>query len=82
MAKKRAKIGDDLFASTDPDQKPGTTKKKRTSEVRGKSKITLYLSEQVQDDLDDYWSGQPRQERMSKSQIAEQAIVEWLERNG
>lgn len=80
MAKKRAKI-DDIFASTDPDQKPDPAKK-RTSEVKGKSKITLYLSEQVQDDLDNYWSGQPRQERMSKSQIAEQAIVEWLERNG
>lgn len=74
MAKKRAKIDQaEIFASTE---------KKRTSDVKGKSKITLYISEQVQDDLDEFWGRQPRQDRMSKSQITEQALIEWLERNG
>ena len=81
MAKKRAKI-DDLFASTEPEQKSKSAKGKRTSEVKGKSKITLYLSNQVQDDLDNYWISQPRQDRKSKSQITEEALIAWLAQNG
>ena len=76
MAKKRANIDkSELFASTEPEPK------KRTSEVKGKSKITLYVSNQVQDDLDKFWVSQPRETRMSKSQIAELAIAAWLEQN-
>ncbi len=75
MAKKRANIGNGIFAKTDQESA------KRTSEVKGKSKITLYLSNQVQDDLDFFWRNQPRINRLSKSKITEAAIVEWLKQN-
>ena len=77
MAKKRAEIDKGIFAKTDQVQEPI----KRTSEVKGKSKITLYIADQVQDDLDSFWVSQPRENRMSKSKIAELAIAAWLENN-
>lgn len=75
MAKKRAniaKIDEGIFAKTDT---------KRTSEVKGKSKVTLYISNQVQDDLDRFWRNQPRENRLSKSKITEAALASWLENN-
>lgn len=76
MAKKRGKVSDtELFAKTEPEKQTGK------GEVSGKSRATFYISDSVLDALHEFWSAQPRGAGLSKSEVAEQAIVAWLEEN-
>lgn len=79
MAKRRAGIDKGIFAKTDQVQEP--TKKPGKGEVSGKSRATFYISDSVLDALHEFWSDQPRGSGLSKSNIAEQAIVAWLNQN-
>jgi hypothetical protein len=77
MAKKRAKVSDtELFAKTEETAVPPPV---APGQVRGKDKITLYLSDELLDALDLYWRNQPRSGRLSKSKITEAALWAWLD---